>query len=988
MNVNRDCYDIKRAAQELLRKEGTFMVPQNYNLYRCAINHPDNRDLQKIIKMACEFSNKKMNNVVEYKFTTESRGNHQDERVVKLIENSYNKTFSEKISETHQYISERIERITVRGIRYSLRNIHEAIKRDEMKKEYIFNVPFHFNKDYVMMLCRYLGIDVDHPNGLLPYIKMLDTYKQMDYILKHGIKKSSDGKYIGFVHDTDVEKKIGEYMKIRGDNSDKLGNNDEEWAAHGCNFSKLSREELMPEFIDPYGEHLNKERVFSSKLPYNKRQFVYSFNVDEERYLKCNQFFRLIKNYMDEKLGTFVKKEGYTYDKLLNKFVTMLASRVEMVFPIRFILPKKTLFDLGKHPIQQKLETILSYKFLGIIKYKVFNGEKSFSKMIYVFKTGGTFNYESGEFKPYILIDYRFLRIAVGHLEHSTNVTYDELSTITWLGNPIYELKKEFNPTDNRILFIHNEEYKPIPREVRDKITWLLPDEIDEIMNTRFFNTIKNSVQCGGKKKISEEKYKLYTSIYNYKYLTYFEFLYLLYPLIYIKNNQYSGFLTSKTVKYNNIYQLESIIKNNNIITYEILSKFKINCVNKHILELNNYFSTSISGCNNKKTKLFLYPNIKYYTIDNPSVHQKKLYNYYKKYETTIFQQFKLIKIDKQDIIFFNLNYGIKREYEIENERDNIELRQKMIKFIKLNLKRGGTLLFNLAYMNLPETRKLVLKLQEMFKSVVIYRPEIQHVFKQSGLVLVCKGFGEKSKSSKSKYTMSSLEKMNRNFHLDKEKFYYDLFWFYNKFMNSRDQTGLIKKMQKFQMVCSYLYGKEWGVKFTIKRDAEFKKRIKEDMAGSLRGKTVKFNFAEMKRLYKRGKFVSEYDDKLYGYGDIWDKMRVNREYAELHDHKALNKLTKGFVSCQKYKKLSIDKDALGEVWKLFLMYPEIVVYRPWNILEGDCFYVITKGRCCDARVPKRFDKYFIDKLMELMKEMCHQYAFRLYKEVTILKYL
>lgn len=991
--MNRDCYDTKRAAQELLRKEGTFMVPDKYNLYQYAIENSDNKVLKNVIKLACEFSHKKMKKIVQYKFIKSAYGNHVDEAIIRDIEKEYNNTFTDKIVETHEYISQRITKLDV-NVRLKINQMHQAIIQKESENGFIFNVPFHFGEEYVEKLCKWLNIR--YRSGLVSYIKMLDTYKQMDYILKHGIKKGTNGKYIGFVHEWDVEQKIKEYMKIRGNKTNKLGNNDENWATRGCNFDKLTRDEIMPEFIDPYGEYLNKDRVFSSKLPYNKRQFVYGFDLDENRYLKCNQFFRLIKNYIDEKLGSFVKEEGYTYDKLLNKFVTMLASQTDMVFPIRFILPKSEMFDLGKHPIQQKLDTLLSSNFLGIIKYKLSDGIRSFTKMIFAFKTDGAFNYESGVFKPYFLIDYRLLKIPIGHLEHKTNATYDELSTINWIGNPIYELKKQFNPTKNRILFIHNHKYREIPDHILHKLQFLDQSELTSIINTRFIKTLKNSFsdQKGGKVIISEKIHYIYKSLYNYKYLTYFEFLYLLYPLIYIIYNQFSGFLTYKTAKYKNIYKLTSIVNNKNIITKEILSKFKINIINKDVLELNNYFPTSIINLKTKSSKLFLYPNIKYYTIDNEKLHQNKLYNYYKIYETTIFQQFKLINLDKKiDLIFFNLNYGIKREFEIENERDNIKLRKKIINFIKLNLRRSGTLLFNIAYINLDETKKIILKLQKLFKSVNLYRPEIQHVFKQSGLVLVCKGFlyNEKSKSSKiikSKYTITSLEKINRNIHLDKEKFYYDLFYFYNKFMNSRDQMGLIRKMQKFQMVCSYLYGKKMNLKFIIKKDIKFRKMIKENMTGCLKDKIIKFDFAEMKRLYKRGKFINSYDDKLYGYGDIWDKMRVNAEYAKLHNYKSLNKLTKDFVKYQKYKKFKINKDSVKEVWKLFLMYPQIIVYRPWNILESDCFYVITKGCCCDVKIPKCIDKYFIDKLIELMKEMCHQYAFRLYKEVTILKYL
>ena len=69
--------------------------------------------------------------------------------------------------------------------------------------------------------------------------------------------------------------------------------------------------------------------------------------------------------------------------------------------------------------------------------------------------------------------------------------------------------------------------------------------------------------------------------------------------------------------------------------------EFVINIINKDVLELNNYFPTSIINLKTKSSKLFLYPNIKYYTIDNEKLHQNKLYNYYKIYETTIFQQFK-----------------------------------------------------------------------------------------------------------------------------------------------------------------------------------------------------------------------------------------------------------------------------------------------------------------------------------------------------------
>lgn len=995
--------NITHIAESFLERE-KFMVP-HINLYQYAAENPSAPQVPEIMSLACHAKQvaPTISQTVQFFFLPSTPRDIQTQ-----LTNIYTHIFTAKVHETHEYIAKRIQKLATTAtitpkLAELLHQIHNSIVIAEQRDHFIFNVPFHFNTDYVRNLCKSLSLVISIPqaNELLPHIKMLDTYKQMDYIQKHGIMKGNDDEYIGFVHDTNVRNKLAQYQKVRGTynntrdpiniaNEEVFGNNNNNSIERHCDTTKLHPDEIMPQFIDPTQKYIKwsdqpaKEWLIT-ELPYNRRQIVYLFGEDEARYRNCNRFFRVARNIFSKD----ETREGYKYNKLLNKYLTMVGANIKMLIPIRIVLPID--FEMGKH-LPQK--TITDQQFSGIISYNVSNMLRSYTKLIFVFKPKvDHYNLESGISYPFELYDYRFLTIPIGHLEHKKAVTYDELSTLSYMKVPIYELIQ--SPTDNRILFVHNPSIGEIPPEINSLLRRLNPSNIKDIMSTRFLTTVPGTRHVGGKRlkpSNSNIMSNLFEKIYTYKLMTHLEFRYLLYPYIYISNSQFSVFLTYKTPKYNNIYNISTIIKETNTISHEIITKFNIKQINQNVLEVNNYFPTSLTylkKCSNTYN-LLLFPNVKYHNLDKEKIQANTLKKYYKKYNTRIEQTLKVVKYPtKQDIIFFNLlsmTPYVSENSQIIDERNNLSIREFTLKFIKTNLNKNGTLILNLAVMNVLETRKFVLKLQKLFKTVQIYRPEIQHVFKQAGLALICKNY--QSPLPSSKHTLKSLNLINNQYELDKEKFYYDLFPFYTNFVTSRQQPAIIKSQQKFQMLASYLYAKHWKLKLSIKSPA---KRLlsKSYISAVLKDPPIKFDFKEMRRLYKKStqiRTLSPYDIAIPSTKTtIWEKMRINREYAKLHNYKPKPSPA---LPTKNHHIFTIDKSSLQKIWKLFLTNPSITVHRPSNLSPPDAFYVITKGKPTPLPTPQpKMDKYFAIKMLELFTEMCHLYAFRLKKEVTLLKY-
>lgn len=1025
---------------------GRFMMPDN-NLYTFALRNPDAPQIETIIDMVYyyvfpdeeegepqESSGNNSLDGIKIKFEWVDPSITSDPDVQELIR-KYTTEFESKLEETHQYMSERIAKTG----NHDLENLHQKIREDENRRGYIFSGSIQPDMWFIKKhLERHLG--PIEGNFTDKEIKMLNTRLQFDHIQKHGIEKDEDGGYIGFVRPENLTEKLRAYQKIRRRSAQKMkisypeegsktpeeianeewmGSNDNPDATRSCNLDKLSPDQLLLEFIDPLNDYITKEKMEEIndmirtgdnrldevldqvKLPYNRRQFVYGYRDDIDKYRLCNRFFRSIMNYIME----FNHKDidGYSYDRLLNKYFTMKLMSTKMMFPARFIFPNQ--FNFTKHSQQINLIKIITdYNFIGIIKY--IHLHNNFTKnYLLIFKKNDdmikkNYNVYTGKYNNIILINFQLFKIPIGHLDYQKNITFDELRVLSYLRANIYELKKEERPIDNRIFFIYNKKYGEMPSNIASKLDKIDSYRLNMILGARFSENLKLLdciKQSGGSKiKLNSGKlaYKFMINTYNLQDLTFQEFIYLLYPYIYIDNNQYSGFITSSSLKYRNYYNLLSIVKNQNFIVHEILNRYKINTKDKSILEMNNYFPTSITAINNSKnTDLFLYPNIKYYSIDNPTVQKETLHKYYKKYNTKIWNKFKVVETDqKYDLLFLNL---IIFKYQLVltiNERTNIPLRKKLVKFVKLNMKQGGTLIFNIAYINLEATRKIVLQLQSLFKTVELYRPEIQHVFKQSGLALICQGFNSKtSKPSPPKYTMSSLELINQDIHLNKYKFYFDLFPFYDTFMEAVQKKRLIDQKKQFQLVASYLYAKQWKLKFSIPLDNNFIKKLKSNIKSIFCKPTYRLSFKKMKEYYlkfPKSSYKGEIDWSLPHYGTLQEKLDINEKYANLHKHTSNNMITKGYKDPVCGEKFYLDTSILPQLWELFIRYPEITICRPPHLKEPNSFFVVTKGkRDEEIIIPKQYDKYFVEEVVKSMIYMTELYAERLEYEIQLLKY-
>lgn len=1033
-NQNERGSSIEEKAHKLLTDAGSYMIPAN-NLYTYAIHNPNAPQISTIIDKVYDYmystqpiTDQPRNpdgsaQLFNFNFVDEKY--HTDPEVQKLMQ-MYNGQ-PEDIDSVKRCVNlrscladahRRVQRVAV-DPHPELEPLYKKIVELEETQGLIFSTPAHTNEQFVKELYDYLGLPSPYPEPSL--VKKLDIRYQLDNILKHGIQKGEDGDYIGFVTKDNFSRKLEEYQKIRGTydptksplnvaNEERMGSNDNEGTSRNCDLDELPPDQLLLEFVDPTNEYILKEKMNEINeaisennkekvnellkgvvLPYNRRQFVYGFQDENKLYNKCNKFFRRLRKYTHEHIDKY--KEGYSYSRLLNKYFVMKSASTKMLFPIRFVLPNK--FEFKKHKISVDfIEYLTNYKFIGVIEFKYLQ-DKLIKEYILIFQSSYSERDKAsgGIYTSIHLLNFRLLPVGFGDLDYLKNITYDELRVMMHMGVKFYKLKKQF---PNNIIFGLSLQYdhSDIPKNIADQLIEINYKDsmIDDIISRRYTDGV--DMLYGGGKFSTDMLFQLYKKQYSYDILTFREFLFTLFPYIYIDSQQYSGLIVNTTLKYRNYYLLDKIVKCNNYITNEMLNKFNISTNNKTIVEVNNYFPTSITNIdNNKDLHLLLYPNIPYYSLDISSLHGSKLESYFKKINTQIHQQFLVKAFNKKiDLIFFNLTYFLRRDDQQQNEKDNLPLRKKMIKFVELNLKPGGTLIFNIGYINLPETRRIVLKLQSLFSSVELYRPEIQHVFKQSGLALIAKGF--KKQNKKPKYTMKSLEQMNDNIHLDKFKFYYDLFPFYHRFINCDKTIKIIDSQKRYQLLMSYLYAKQWKLKFSVSIDKPFIMKLKQNLHELFHKKPFRFSFKQLKQYYIRFKkkiYIKKLDWDTVYYGTVQDKIDINNRFAELHNYQTPNMITKHFrfLTCGEQYYLTSDLDNLvQQIWELFIRYPEIVIHRPTNISEPNSFHIQCKGERDDkVKIPNSYDKFFAEKIVEIIKQFTDLYAERLTYEVNLLKY-
>lgn len=1067
--VNNSGSDVARKAYQLLCTAGTYLIPDDNLYTFAIKNPDFEGVAEVIDTIYAYMDPKECGVKSEAEMVSDSpmfkfrfvSGYNSGDEVTRKFMSYYTDEMMVHIDEARKLIFK-----SIRGNEV-LSHLYEIIVSKEKEFGFLFSTPPKVDDVFVDRVYKLLDIrngSVRRVSGR--ELKKLDTRYKLDNVLKHGIKKNNSGEdFIGFVRKDNVPVKLKDYQKVRsraaakliedyggnglpkeleyvrtyveadyvnGDpievaNVEIMGEDNTDSSLWKCDFSQFGLENLLLDFVDPehriisaelvdrYYAFLNGkgsrdeliEELNRVRLSYNRRQNVFAFTRDITKYEFCNRFFRLMENYTDYFTDNGIELEGMSYSALFNKYYTIKTTVTNMMFPLRFILPSNRR-QMGKHSGQISIEKYLKmYDFVGLIELK-FLGKRLSKGFILIFKIRSEkpeIDWYTGRLSHFKLIDFRLQLVPIGHLDYQKNITYDELNVLSYLNVPVFQLKQQFNPTDTKILFVHNKNYASgdIPPAIMEKLESFNDFDFNVYKTTRY-NQNRMLMYGGGKRSIEWYSNHIFNVIYYDTFhesehklpLTDLEFAYLLFPYIYVTDRQYSGFLSFKSSKYRNIYSLGRIVKDEGAKFNEISKVFGINTKGKKVLEINNYFSTTLVHIKDSDNlTLFLYPHIKYFSLDKDRVFKETLSTYYKNFNTRINKTFRVVKIEKQDLIVFNLIHYKETDYEYENEKDDLKLRKKMIEFIKLNLAKGGSLLFNIGYINLDGTQKIVLQLQKLFESVKLYRPTIQHVFKQVGLVLYAKGFGlSKGKGRGGGYSMMDLKVINEGIHLDKFKLYYDLFPYYFKFVESNRRLKMIKYEQEFQMICSYLYAKRWGLKFSIPIDKTFIKKLKDNLKRSLTSAgNYTYSFKTMKEYYMKfpKKFIRrKLDWSLEGYGDVGDKLRINREYAARWGYKEKNMVTEDFRYLDKggvKMRLGTD-DVVRQVWEMYIRYREIVVWRPEQVVGADVFYVVCKGARDDkCVVPKGIDKFFAEKMVEIIKEFTDMYSDRLRKEIELLKF-
>lgn len=1006
----------QKQACKLLEEAGTVRIP---NLFTMTLE--GNSTACDITRQYCDFKKPtrgKRNNCVEFQIN-ETGLTPEQIREVEKIKTKYNEIWTfwrpRSYTDRREWIDNNIGEPGTPSyagkepLREAYHRLLDRVIELEDDKQALFNVPKKltqeevveaFGSDYAgnINLINRFKREAGKPNDF-NWVNFFDTFWRIDHLQKHQYRDAEnvDTRGIGNVHNVDLHlqqyqrKRRNEIANYPNENTDpRTIANQEKWG----NINNLSPEErtclteeeigddLLYELIDPKNEYYGN-------LPYNRRQYVFGFFDLIEKYINCPKYFRTITSYT---------RRDLKYNRLINKYFVTVAANTNMVFPIRFILSgtvinneEEKILKMTKHRTQENIE--LS-KYIGLIKLNTFFNLEI--PLIYLcFKSEKKRNSYTGKEFTIKIIDYNLMRIPIGHLTYEKNITFEELNIlIKYLKMSFRRLKSN----SNIIFFQNNSQYESLDENVKRRINEKLSQpetSLYEQEQTGFLPERK-LLQWGGNKKEMEKSINLhyrYRELYNLEILNSHEFFYLLYPYLYISGKNFSGFISYRKSPVNKIYSINTLVKTKDveILPLEILKYFKINTKNKSILELNNYFPTIINTItNSNKLSLFLYPNIRYHLLDKYNIQQERLFRYYKKYNTRINQEFRVQKIKKQDIIITNLFYMI-YSIKLKNmEKCNSKLKKKIFDFVKLNLKKGGTLVMNAYSVATRGMKNYVLNLKRYFKSVKLYHPEIQHVFKQGSTILCCKGFNPKPKKLSKDTTF--IDKYNKVVYTNKIKFYRDIFIFYEKFVKTRNIKPITDKQKKFQMVMSYLYAKEWDLDFKVKIDKKFKNMLKRNIKYVLKQDEPRYSFRLMKSYYN--KFPKNRRYKTIDTKELGEYLETVENFKKVHKHKNKNVLTKNYkkdicknTSKTKIHKLYLDMNNIKEIWKLYLKYSEIIIYRPQQLLEPNAYYVICRGKEQNNRLTKRYEKYFAEKVKELMKEMIYLYSRRLTHEVDLLKY-
>jgi len=271
-----------------------------------------------------------------------------------------------------------------------------------------------------------------------------------------------------------------------------------------CNKSKWSyfeddenyesnKQEVKNCILYKYIDYDNKDNP-PDRLDLNKRQWIYGFSEDIEKFEKYNQYFRILKL---PKKSEDCYYNLIHYSQFLNKLVSFCASNEDLVFPIRFILKnpyKPNLRSLNKITRQINPTNLLKYKFIGmvVIKRKEITTNTDISYRIYILKNidkeKNDLHYIKGKFSHYILIDERLQVIDINTIFPVKNITWDEFNMIfKWLKKPMYYYKKDKEDNNDLInIFVHNIKYA-IPDELESEINNIYYEkEIYDIFNLSY----------------------------------------------------------------------------------------------------------------------------------------------------------------------------------------------------------------------------------------------------------------------------------------------------------------------------------------------------------------------------------------------------------------------------------------------------------------------------------------------------------------------
>ena len=146
---------------------------------------------------------------------------------------------------------------------------------------------------------------------------------------------------------------------------------------------------------------INGNEIEKKDLTVTDRQFVFGIGDEYKKYVQCSQYFRTMLLPLDG-------KKWIRWDRELNKVFTVCATKANLFFPIRFIIPYNETTKIGSLPYRyeyidiDKLFDPSNYIFIGIIRLKVYD-DKIFksNRKINVFKEN---NVSSRRKMPIIMV--------------------------------------------------------------------------------------------------------------------------------------------------------------------------------------------------------------------------------------------------------------------------------------------------------------------------------------------------------------------------------------------------------------------------------------------------------------------------------------------------------------------------------------------------------------------------------------------------------